>query len=50
MENCFFEKFMFGNNCVFKCFDSKWFLVDGECMVCNEVEKYDDGLKCVDIC
>lgn len=49
MENCPFEKFTFGNNCVSKCPDSKRLPVDGECMACHEVGKYDDGSKCVDI-
>lgn len=50
MENCPSEKFTFGNNCVSNCPDSKRLPVDGECMACHEVGKYDDGSKCVDIC
>lgn len=50
MKNCLSKKLTFGNNCVSKCPDSKRLPVDGECMACNEVGKYDDGSKCVDIC
>lgn len=50
MDKCFLDKFIFGNNCVISCLVSKCFLFNGICMVCYEVGKFDDGLKCVDKC
>lgn len=49
-DKCPSDKFISGNNCVSNCPDRKRLPVDGQCMACHEVGKYDDGSKCVDIC
>lgn len=50
METCPSEKYTFGNNCVSSCPDRKRLPVNGKCIACHEVGKYDDGSKCVDMC
>lgn len=50
MNKCPSDKFTFGNSCVSSCPDSKRLPLNGNCMTCLEVGKYDDGAKCVDIC
>lgn len=49
-DECPSDKFISGNNCVSSCPDSKRLPIDGKCVACNEVGKYDDGSKCVDKC
>lgn len=50
MDICFIDKFIFGNKCVLNCLNFSCLFFNGKCVVCYEVGKFDDGLKCVDIC
>lgn len=49
-DTCPTDKFIFGNKCVSNCPNSSRLPLNGKCVACYEVGKFDDGLKCVDIC
>lgn len=49
-NQCPKEKFVFDNRCVSTCPENKRLPLDGRCVSCHEVGKYDHGSKCVDLC
>ncbi|XP_048739815.2 proprotein convertase subtilisin/kexin type 5-like [Ostrea edulis] len=50
VHGCPKDKFIFGNHCVSSCPQNKRFPMNNRCMSCQDIGKYDDGSKCVDVC
>ncbi|XP_061195243.1 proprotein convertase subtilisin/kexin type 5-like [Saccostrea echinata] len=50
VENCPGFKYVLGNQCVLKCPSYKQYHIEGKCISCQDIGKFDDGKKCADVC